>query len=87
MKCPYCGNETGNNTVCPYCGHRVYETEGHHTYYTDINPTVPVNYSEKSTDAATRKHLANIDTWGLMSVILLAGIFIIELLQLLMQFV
>jgi len=87
MKCPYCGNETGNNTVCPYCGHRVYETEGHHTYYTDINPTVPVNYSEKSTDAANRKHLANIDTWGLMSVILLAGIFIIELLQLLMQFV
>ncbi len=33
------------------------------------------------------RHLANLDTWGLLTVIFLAGIFVLELLQVILQVV
>ena len=87
MQCPYCGNEMGNGDICSYCGHRVYQTAGQHTYYTSIDRTVPVTLEVMEEDSDIERHAANCDTWGLMTVILLAGIFILDLLRLLMMFV
>ena len=47
--------------------------------------TVPVNYQGSARDRKTEKHLQNIEMYSLMSVILLAGIFIAELLQIFMS--
>lgn len=96
MICPNCRCEIGNLTVCPYCGAR--QRSARTTPVTrPVPPTAaaptqtrapaknvqtrPVYRSEQSGGRANR-HMSNIDTWSLMCVILLAGIFVMELLQL-----
>lgn len=79
MRCPKCRCEIGTLEVCPYCGSRVY------------NPTrtVPVRepqqmsvYRTDRSSQHTNRHISNIDAWSLLCAILLGGIFVMELLQL-----
>lgn len=93
MKCPNCRCEIGNLTTCPYCGAILYrrpraqprqQTEmdnGRTTQPVHVTPTRPVHV--KRSDQRKDRHLANCDTWGLLCVILISGVFILELLQLL----
>lgn len=98
MTCPNCRCEIGNLTVCPYCGARqrsvrttpvtrpnqpgtVTPVQTRTPAPTKNVQTRPVYRSEQSGGRANR-HMSNIDTWSLMCVILLAGIFVMELLQL-----
>lgn len=76
MLCQNCRNEIGNQDICPYCG--------------ADSRTVPI-YSDKTKQTQEkdpgltrqdRRHLANLDTWGLLCVVLLAAIFLLELLRL-----
>lgn len=76
MLCQNCRNEIGNQDICPYCG--------------ADSRTVPVIYDKSKQVQDTdfgftrqdRRHLANLDTWGLLCVVLLAAIFLLELLKL-----
>lgn len=90
MICPYCGNETGNKVVCSYCGHKVYDNPQNGNYYVDMSEdaTVPSRgQNGLMVDPEVKRHLRNIDTWGLMSLVLLGGIFILELLRFVLSFV
>lgn len=95
MICPNCRCEIGNLAVCPYCGMRQ-----RNAGTTPIRPqgttqvrnrqAVPMqtkNSDMKSvyrSEQGNNRHMSNIDTWSLMCVILLAGIFVMELLQLIL---
>lgn len=93
MKCPNCRCEIGNLTTCPYCGVILYRRPraqtrqppenqaARTTQPVRVEPTKPV-YGHRS-DQRRERHLANCDIWGLLCVILLSGVFILELLQLL----
>ena len=90
MICPYCGNETGDKLICSYCGHKVYENPQTGNYYDGMgnNTTVPTRYPMGlGGDPEIKKRLRNIDTWGLMILVLLAGIFILELLRFVLSFI
>ena len=82
MICTHCGNEIGNNRICQYCGT---DSAPSGQLYFMPERTVPVNYQGSARDRKTEKHLQNIEMYSLMSVILLAGIFIAELLQIFMS--
>lgn len=93
MKCPNCHCEIGNLTTCPYCGVILYRrpraqpkqpTENDAARTTQpvrVTPTKPAQVNRS--DRRRERHLANCDTWGLLCVILISGVFILELLQLL----
>lgn len=98
MTCPNCRCEIGNLAVCPYCGARQRSArttpvtkpapprtaapmQTRAPAPAKNMQTRPVYRSEQSGSRANR-HMSNIDTWSLMCVILLAGIFVMELLQL-----
>ncbi len=83
MVCSHCGNEIGNSRICPYCG--TDSIPSGQLYFMQDSRTVPVSYQEPVKSRKADKHLQNIEMYGLMSVILLAGIFIVELLQLFMM--
>lgn len=90
MNCQYCGNDVGNRVICPYCGHKVFQdVHMHNDYYDNFmgNTTIPVRMQEGGSQREMRKYLRNIDTWGLMSVILLTGIFIVEILRLIIELI
>lgn len=79
MICPKCRCEVGNQKSCPYCGTVFYQDpmqDYTQQVYPQNNPVPPENQE---------RHAANIDTWGLVSVVLLGGIFITEILQLVLQ--
>ena len=91
MICPYCGNETGSKVICSYCGHRVYDDARNPGYPPGMgdNATLPVNTSGSGLgqDPEIRKRLRNIDTWGLMGLVLLGGIFLLELIRFVLSFI
>lgn len=83
MKCQKCGSEIGYSLSCPYCGAQ---------YGSGQNPTNPVTVQREGaqtnpisprTERRQERRLMNLETLGLLSVILLTGIFVLELLQLL----
>lgn len=78
MRCPKCRCEIGTLTVCPYCGTLV------------NNPTRPIQpaapqrpsvYRSDRSSQHTNRHISNIDAWSLACAVLLGGIFVMELLQ------
>ena len=81
------GDSTASMRVQVDTLNRVIPEEDRLTYYTSIDRTVPVTREVMEEDSDIERHAANCDTWGLMTVILLAGIFILDLLRLLMMFV
>ena len=89
MKCPNCRCEIGNLTTCPYCGVVLYRRPS-----AGRAPQAPPRVGQPSprTPARSRsdqrrdRHLANLASWGILTVVLLSGIFVLELLQLLLQF-
>lgn len=94
MKCPNCRCEIGNLMTCPYCGAILYrrtDTTQPATGSRGGRPTQPVHpaatrpVSDNHGEQRRERHLANMDTATLLCVILLSGIFLLELLQLLMN--
>lgn len=95
MRCPNCGNEIGYMDTCPYCGTRVQQSAQQGSYRQgdgfqqgnyqqgDPHATIPVSWNsgERKREQNRDRHIRNVDTWGIMTVILLAAIFIVELLQ------
>lgn len=77
MICPKCKSEVGNQSSCPYCGTVFYQDPRR------ADVTTPVNKIDEQ--RGKDHHAANIDTWGLVSVVLLSGIFLTEILQLVLQ--
>lgn len=77
MICPRCKCEIGNQPRCPYCGATFRTVDVTNTY------TTPIRSQEEP--KSSNRHLANIDTWNLVSVVLLSGIFITDILQLVLQ--
>lgn len=80
MICSNCGNEIGNMEQCPYCGMM---TRGD-TYRVSGQTTIPVQWKTGNDggNPEDTRHLRNLDRWSLIQIILIAGIFILELLQL-----
>ena len=92
MKCPNCRCEIGNLMTCPYCGAILYrraeptQAPGARSRTTQPVRTTPVRPAPTNRSEPRRdRHLANLDTSTLLCVILLSGIFILELMQLLMN--
>lgn len=83
MICPNCKCEIGNLSVCPYCGVQVQLPGGTKTIPITMQQPrqqqvyVPDLYQQ----GKQNRHFRNIDTWGLMTVILLAGMFVMQLLE------
>lgn len=90
MKCPNCRCEIGNLMTCPYCGAILYRrtdttqpagtASPRTTQPVQSAPTRPI--SSDRYEQRRERHLANLDTATLLCVVLLSGIFILELLQL-----
>lgn len=73
MVCPKCKCEIGNQTRCPYCG----------TVLQSADYTIPANQMQQTArDPESGYHLANVDTWNLIQVVLLSGIFLTNILEL-----
>lgn len=91
MKCPNCRCEIGNLMTCPYCGAILYRRTDttqpagstHPRTTQPVRPAVTRPVSSDRSEQRKERHLANLDTAGLLCVVLLSGIFILELLQLL----
>lgn len=81
MICPRCRCEVGNQRKCPYCGTHLQKFQ---TYEVDNNVTQPINPNICQQDPI-KKHVSNIDTWSLIEVVLLVGIFITSIMQLILQ--
>jgi len=71
MICPTCKNEIGNQSRCPYCG----------TVLQSAESTIPIGQPQPR-DGESGRHMANIDTWSLLQVVLLGGIFVTNILEL-----
>lgn len=80
MICPRCRCEVGNQIKCPYCGTHLHEYRNAGI----LDATVPVNQNAYQDDSL-KKHIANIDTWSLINVVLLGGVFVTNILQLILQ--
>lgn len=90
MRCPNCRCEIGNLKTCPYCGNVMYATPPTNKVgYTQMVDRRPVSSPTRSAisnlERRKERHLANLDTWGLLSVVLLGGIFVLQLLEFVMQ--
>lgn len=88
MNCQYCGNEMGNREICPYCGHASYRKVSVQKDYIGNGyqgETIPIRMQEGRDARDIKRYLKNIETWGLMSVILLGGIFVIEILRMILM--
>lgn len=83
MRCPNCRCEIGTLEVCPYCGVRL-RNPTRPVPRQEPRPTPSVYRAERS-NARTNRHISNIDTWSLLTVVLLGGIFVVELLQLIVM--
>lgn len=93
MRCPNCRCEIGNLTTCPYCGVRVFRSSVSRTEpcpptNTDWHKRTPSANRQTTSmtswitsDKRLERHMENLDLWGLLCVILLVGIFVLELLQ------
>lgn len=81
MICPRCRCEVGSQRKCPYCGTHLQKFQ---TYEVDNNVTQPINPNIYQQDPI-KKHVSNIDTWSLIEVVLLVGIFITSIMQLILQ--
>lgn len=83
MICVNCGNEIGNMEQCPYCGIQMRPD----TIRAGGQTTVPVQWKtgQDTVNMEDSRHLRNMDRWSLIQIILIAGIFIIELLQLIVS--
>lgn len=69
MKCPNCGNEIGNHPICPYCDQPVPVIAA--------GPTIPII----ERPANEQSHFVrDMEKWLLVIVILLAGIFLLNVL-------
>lgn len=81
MICSNCGNEIGNMEQCPYCGVKMRPESS----YSGEEKTVPVYWNPENSAESTEisMQLRGIQKWLIMQVVLLAGIFILELLQVL----
>lgn len=88
MKCQHCRREIGRVAICPYCGAR---QNGYRSAGVPSSPGAPD--TERADNTAGEQYplrsgrrqerrLANLETMGLLSVSLLGGIFVLELLQL-----
>lgn len=90
MKCPNCRCEIGNLMTCPYCGAILYRRADTTQPSGIVSPrtTQPVKpattrpISSERYEQRRERHLTNLDTAGLLCVVLLSGIFVLELLQL-----
>lgn len=92
MKCPNCRCEIGNLTTCPYCGVTLYRRpRSTSTAPVRVPPTrqvqsrqVPPSYNGQRSQSTPRRSddLSNLELYGLLSVVLLCGIFVLEVLQL-----
>lgn len=71
MICPTCKNEIGNQSRCPYCG----------TVFQTVENTVQINQPQ-TRESDNVRHMSNIDTWSLLQVVLLGGIFVTNILEL-----
>lgn len=71
MICPTCKNEIGNQSRCPYCG----------TVFQPVENTVQISQPQ-TREADNGRHISNIDTWSLLQVVLLGGIFVTNILEL-----
>lgn len=85
MICPNCKCEIGNLSVCPYCRLQVQGTKTIPIPNRRISKQNQVFAQDIYQQNNSLRHLHNTDVWGLMSVILLGGIFVLELLQLILQ--
>ncbi|MCD8069695.1 MAG: hypothetical protein LUE87_12600 [Lachnospiraceae bacterium] len=81
MVCPNCHSEVGTLRECPYCGQKMPRAQGTDDSTYDFEATIPLEDAEKQS-----RHMGHMDVWGLMTVILLGGIFLMEFLQLIMMF-
>jgi hypothetical protein len=79
MICPKCRCEVGNAKSCPYCGTVFYQDP-----MQDYTQKV-IRQDQPAPSGNQDRHASNIDTWGLVSVVLLSGIFISEVLQLVLM--
>lgn len=93
MRCPNCRCEIGNLMTCPYCGVTVFRSAvprtepcpptnaDWHKRTTPTNKQLPPTVSWGAREKRLERHMENLDLWGLLCVILLVGIFVLELLQ------
>lgn len=83
--CPYCGTRVQQSRQGYQQGsYRQGDGFQQGNYQqADPNATMPVgwNSGERKREQNRDRHIRNVDTWGIMTVILLAAIFIVELLQ------
>ena len=75
MICPRCKSEVGSQSRCPYCG----------TVLQTVDYTIPVNQAQKTVAETEDRHLANVDTWSLIQAVLLSGIFLTNILELVLM--
>jgi len=82
MLCANCGNEIGNMDQCPYCGMKIRDD----TYRMGGQTTIPVQWKTGNdpVNMEDSRHIRNTDRWNLIQIVLIAGIFILELLQLIL---
>lgn len=90
MRCPNCRCEIGNLKSCPYCGMVLYSAPPTNQAYTRPASRRPATTpaarpSVSNLERRKERHLANLDTWGLLCVVLLGGIFVLQLLQFVQQ--
>ena len=95
MICPRCRCEVGNQRKCPYCGTHLQKFQTYILVKSRNNKCnrlaqcgfriqQPINHNIYQQDPI-KKHVSNIDTWSLIEVVLLVGIFITSIMQLILQ--
>lgn len=88
MKCPRCKSEITNNAICPYCGYDVRSATVDWSYSQWVNTSTqdPGRAARKNSEYSNLyRRIVSLETKLNLSIILLAGNFVLLLLVLIMN--